>query len=151
VGTISAMVRPESAFKATVSTAVAQFNSLIGLFNWNWKQIDMSHKIAAGLFHYDNNRNFGKQLFSSIARNYQPLQQVAGYSYAQFDVITGSASRVDYFGGATFTTKENQTGDSGISLGNYISANIDGEVTGNFREWILTSPLHMHEYGHTFD
>jgi hypothetical protein len=68
--------------------------------------------------------------------------------------LSGKVDRVDYFGGATFATNENdpnsRTG-SGISLGNYININNPGEIEGDFETYVIENPLYMHEYGHTFD
>lgn len=57
---------------------------------------------------------------------------------------------VDYFGGATFVTDE-FGGYGGMSLGNYINTNIRDEIIGSFQSRVISDPLYMHEYGHTFD
>lgn len=59
--------------------------------------------------------------------------------------------RIDYFGGATFSTSENVTNFgawAGASHGNYIFTKIKDEVTGKFRDYVLSNGLYMHEYGH---
>ena len=62
--------------------------------------------------------------------------------------------RVDYFGGATFSTSENVTYPGawwGASHGNYINVKIGGRIDGKFKDYVTSNPLYMHEYGHTFD
>lgn len=63
---------------------------------------------------------------------------------------SGKTDRVDYLGGATFSTHEYGNGP-GVSLGNYINVNNTGIVSGNFDDYILTDPTYMHEYGHYID
>ena len=63
----------------------------------------------------------------------------------------GNIDRVDYFGGATFATRENSRRSGGISLGNYINVSIFDQFLGNFDDRIISDPLFMHEYWHTFD
>ena len=38
---------------------------------------------------------------------------------------------------------------NGVTLGNYININIKDEITGSFRDRVISDPLFMHEYGHT--
>lgn len=144
-GFISAALRPGATLaKATLATSVVHVNSYLGIFN-GWKKVDMTHKLAAGLFHYDNNQSLAKQVEHSFARGAEGLQVFGGYAYSQFNVTMGNADLVDYFGGATFTIQENSRG-WGVSLGNYINAGISDKYRG-----VPGDPLLMHEYGHTFD
>ena len=81
-------------------------------------------------------------------------QSLIGQGYTQGRNAFGNVPRIDYFGGATFATNENDpsviTGN-GVSLGNFININIPRNITGNFDEYVLSNPLYMHEYGHTID
>ena len=51
----------------------------------------------------------------------------------------------------TFITNENAGYRDGVALGNYINININDKITGSFRNRVISDPLFMHEYGHTFD
>lgn len=80
------------------------------------------------------------------------LQSGGGYNYTQLRNIGGYIDRVDYFGGATFATDEySRVGRQGVSLGNYINMDINDAIEGNFADRVISDPLFMHEYGHTFD
>lgn len=60
-------------------------------------------------------------------------------------------NRVDYLGGVTFATRENAGYNDGVSIGNYINTNIYNQITGDFKNYVVNSPMYMHEYGHTID
>lgn len=79
------------------------------------------------------------------------LQTWTGYNYTQIRNTAGKVDRVDYLGGATFATNEKAGYRDGISLGNYININISDKIIGDFGQRVLSDPLFMHEYGHTFD
>jgi len=64
--------------------------------------------------------------------------------------MAGNVDRVDYFGGATWATRENAGKRDGLALGNFINININDRITGSFQDRVLADPLFMHEYGHTF-
>ena len=102
-------------------------------------------KILMGKAYTDN-------LWHGISRStWERPQSWAGYNYTQFRNASGNVDRVDYFGGATWATRENYDGnDRGISIGNYINMRIDNEITGSFESRVLSDHLFMHEYGHTF-
>jgi RHS repeat-associated protein len=109
-------------------------------------------KINNGLFATDKNKNFFGRVWQFTARfNWEALQTIVGNLYTQGRNIGGRVDRVDYFGGATFATKENSNKWDGVTLGNYININIPDEITGNFKDRVLSDPLYMHEFGHTFD
>ena len=38
-----------------------------------------------------------------------------------------------------------------FTLGNYISIDLPGEITGDFETFVTQTPLYMHEYGHYID
>jgi len=103
-------------------------------------------------YYLDANRNFLGQTWQGISRfSWELPQNTLGYNVSQIRNAFGKVDRVDYFGGATFSTRENQDGRRGVSLGNYINVSITGEITGNFEDRVINDPLFMHEYGHTFD
>ena len=87
-------------------------------------------------------------LLQGISRNtWEGLQSWAGYNYTQFRNAGGNVDRVDYFGGVTWATKENDR-YRGLSFGNYINMSIDDEITSSFQDRVLSDPWFMHEYGH---
>lgn len=111
---------------------------------------------AAGIWlgkgYTDGNRNMLGQAWQGISRHtWEGLQTWAGYNYTQARNTAGKIDRVDYLGGATFATNEDAGYRDGVSLGNYININISDRITGDFGQWVITDPLYMHEYGHTFD
>jgi len=111
-----------------------------------------SFRLDNGLFATDKDRNFWARTWQFTSRfTWEAFQTSVGFSYTTGRNIGGRVDRVDYFGGATFATKENQDYRDGVSLGNYININISDEITGSFRDRVLSDPLFMHEYGHTFD
>ena len=79
------------------------------------------------------------------------MQTSIGNVYTQVRNSNGNVSRVDYFGGATFATNENAMYEDGVSIGNFININIKDRISGNFKDYLLSNPLYMHEYGHTID
>jgi hypothetical protein len=89
------------------------------------------------------------QLFSRWT--WELPQTALGKGYSHTSNIVGAVDRVDYFGGATFVTRTNQDSRWGISLGNYINVSISDDIDGSFEERVVSDPLFMHEYGHTFD
>lgn len=113
---------------------------------------DNSLKILMGKAYTDENRGFLGGLWQGISRfTWEGLQTWTGYNYTQIRNTAGRVDRVDYLGGATFATNENAGYRDGISLGNYININISDGITGDFEQRVISDPLFMHEYGHTFD
>ena len=117
--------------------------------------MDNHFKLIGGLFQIDeNDKNMWSVAGKILSRwTWESTQTFAGLGYSHFRNLFGDVDRVDYLGGATYVTKENYTGKyaGGISLGNYININLDGEITGNFADFVINNPTYMHEYGHTFD
>lgn len=109
-------------------------------------------KIWGGLFQTDSHLSTSDRLMQLLSRfTWEAPQNQLGYSYTQWRNDFGNVDRVDYLGGATFATKENQDGRDGVSMGSYININIDDEIEGDFVDRVISDPLFMHEYGHTFD
>jgi RHS repeat-associated protein len=144
----------------TYGTTIANIPNLaiLGAIYGDPKQmIKNSFRINNGLFKTDKNKNFFAKLWQFTSRiTWEATQTFGGYYFTQGKNVAGMVDRVDYFGGATFAIQENVTnyhGWSGVSLGNYINAKIDGifdeDVEGG---WINGAEgLYWHEYGHTFD
>ena len=92
--------------------------------------------------------NFGQAL---SRYTWEGIQTWLGYNVSQIRNTIGDVDRVDYFGGATFSTGENQHSRWGVSIGHNINIDITDEIQGNFQDRVISDPLFMHEYGHTFD
>lgn len=129
-------------------TAVNTATSMVSNFN-------NAARIMAGKYYLNERVSFGDQLLHGLSRfTWEGVQTWAGYNYSQIRNTAGKTDRVDYFGGVTFSTSEKVTnfnGWEGASHGNFILTKITGEITGDFRDYVLSNPLYMHEYGHTFD
>ena len=122
-----------------------------GAINDGWSGMGRAGKLFLGNF-YLNEQEPWLGMWQGFSRHtWEMLNTFVGQGYTQGRNAMGNVSRVDYFGGATFATLENSNKRNGVSLGNFININIKGEITGSFDERVLTDPLFMHEYGHTFD
>jgi len=123
-----------------------------GLFFGSWKQFKQAGKIFLGNFYLRQNRSFLVAIAEGVSRHtWEFPQTLLGTTWAQVLNIFGLADRVDYADGATFTTSEARSRRSGMSLGNFIYISIDDHINGPFRERLISDPLFMHEYGHSFD
>ncbi len=123
-----------------------------GIFNGDWDRLKNTGKLFTGNFYLDGNRNFLGQTLQGIGRfSWELPQTTIGHSVSQIRNSFGGTDRVDYFGGATFSTAENQETRNGVSIGNFINLNLRDEITGSFEDRVISDPIFMHEYGHTFD
>ena len=123
-----------------------------GVFRGDWSVLGNTWKQFAGNFYLDGKRNFFGQTLQGLGRfSWELPQSTIGHGVSQVRNAFGGVDRVDYFGGATFSTAENQTSAYGVSIGNHINMSIDDAITGGFADWVINDPLFMHEYGHTFD
>lgn len=104
-----------------------------------------SHKIYAGLTKTDSDKSGRKRAWELISRfTWQGPQTTAGLMYSQFANTAFDAQRVQYYGGATFTT--NPRFSSSVTLGSFINLGEDGQANvGTFGDGGYTF---MHEYGH---
>jgi len=137
----------------SIDFGVTYFGTLFnGDTEWGGHRFENSLKLIGGLFQTDENQGFWANAGMLLSRwTWESPQEIAGLGYSHYRNFTGDISRVDYLGGATFATNENTPGGEGISLGSYININLDGEITGNFADFVKSNPGYMHEYGHTFD
>ena len=116
------------------------------------QRFNNSLKLIGGLFQTDEKKGFWENTGCLLSRwTWESPQNLAGLGYSHFQNFRGRVDRVDYLGGATFATDENNSKGGGISLGSYININLDGEITGNFTDFVKNNPVYMHEYGHTLD
>ena len=109
-----------------------------------------------GNFYLDEN-NFLGGIWQGFSRHtWESLNSFVGHSYSQIRNTGGLTDHVKYFGGATFSIRENVdefNGWRGVSIGNYINAKIENEFEEDVKGgWINGAEgLYWHEYGHTFD
>jgi hypothetical protein len=109
-----------------------------------------------GNFYLDEN-NFLGGIWQGFSRHtWESLNSFVGHSYSQIRNTGGLTDHVKYFGGATFSIRENVDEFNnwrGVSLGNYINAKIENELNIEFSGgWIYSeNGLFWHEYGHTKD
>ena len=109
-------------------------------------------KILMGRAYTDENRGFLGGLWQGISRHtWEGLQTWVGYNFTQARNTAGGVDRVDYLGGATFATGENRDSRWGVTISNYINISITDEIGDDFEGRVISDPLFMHEYGHTFD
>ena len=162
-------VDEDGEFLGTIITAIGGFVVAIGksigaLFSKNtkekasdaWKDYGKSVKTAwridVGLFKMDPNKNFWQKAWELTSRlTWQLPQTIVGNLWSHGRNIAGDVDRVDYFGGATFVTNENESKQNGVTLGSYININLWYDVDKNFEEYLLETPIYMHEYGHYLD
>ncbi|WP_298900882.1 RHS repeat-associated core domain-containing protein [uncultured Psychroserpens sp.] len=123
-----------------------------GAFTGDWSRLGNAAEILVGNFYLDENKSFFGGVWEGVSRySWQFLQTFVGGSYSQIKNTFGKVDRVDFFGGATFVTNENDSetnNGNGVSIGNFININIPGEIDQDFDNYILQDPLFMHEYGH---
>jgi len=126
---------------------------IVGLFSGGIKEANKRAsndiKIWGGLFQTDSDKNFVGRLWQLVSRfTWELSQTIMGFYYTQGRNLGGNVDRVDYYGGATFATKENASKNNGLSLGSFINMNNRDRIEGSFDKYILTNPMYMHEYGH---
>ena len=162
-------VDEDGEFLGTIITAIGGFVVAIGksigaLFSKNPKEkasdawndygesVKTAWRIDVGLFKMDPNKNFWQKTWELTSRfTWQLPQTIIGNLWSHGRNIAGDVDRVDFFGGATFVTNENENKQNGVTLGNYININLWYDVEGNFEDYLLTEPMYMHEYGHYLD
>lgn len=123
----------------------------VGAFNGGWKGVGNGAKTFLGNFYLDENEWLGGIWQGFSRHTWEMLQSFVGEGYTHVKNAFGEVDRVDYFGGATFATKENSESRFGVSIGNYINVNIKDKIKGKFDDRVISDPLFMHEYGHTLD
>lgn len=136
-------------YTAFATSAISSLTTAASLIS----DFDNGMRIFAGRFYIDENRGFWGGMLQSLSHaTWEGFQNWIGYNLGHFRNMAGDVDRVDYFGGATFITNENASRQNGVSLGGFININIRGEIPSNvsFEQFVLTTPLYMHEYGHTF-
>ena len=124
----------------------------LGLINDGLKGIGNCLELILGNFYLDENRDMFSNIIRGTSRHsYEMLQTLFGHTLSQYYNVIGMTSRVDFLGGATFSTFEKEKVYKGVSIGNYINIWNKERVTGVFDKYVSITPIYMHEYGHTFD
>lgn len=132
--------------------AVSGLGLVGGAVKSGWHGIGRSLQLTFGNFYLDENINVINGALKGLSRHtYEFLQTFIGHSYSQLNNSLGLTTRVDYLGGATFSSFENNHKSRGISIGNYINIWNHNNITGDFVSYVKSHPLYMHEYGHTID
>lgn len=156
-GIVGAVTGPAIGMNLNPFTEASVLNGLYhGVFNGNWNKLGNAGKISLGNFYLDENRTFFGGVWRGVSRFTRGKKNMmVGSAYTHFQNATGKVDRVDFFGGATFATNENNSSisgnGSGVSLGNFVNINISGEIEGVFDTYLLNNGLYMHEYGHYLD
>ena len=141
----------------TSITSLNQFGAIWGVIkgfsSGDWTILNNSFKIAIGSFYIDENRTFMGGLWQGISRHtWEHPQTSIGSDFNQLMNMIGEVDRVDYLGGATYSTGEGREGSEyGITIGSFIKMKINGKIEGDFTEYVLSNSLFMHEYGHYID
>ena len=113
---------------------------------------EISGKIFLGNFYLDENEFWRGAWHGYLRHTYELLQTGFGYDYSMMRNVFSPVDRVDYLGGTTFVTDENSNDQQGVSIGNYANIDIYGQIgSGSFDSFVTSTPLYMHEYGHTID
>jgi len=115
-------------------------------------------RVFMGQYYFDENMGHG--FLQALTRySWEFPQTWAGYNYTQFRNTGGYVDRVDYLGGATFATDENNGTITpinlsgliwGVTLGSFINISIPKEIDMSFRDYVFNDhQIYLHEYGHT--
>ena len=120
---------------------------------WDWSRTENGWKIDMGLLETDPNKSGWGRFWEVVSRfTWQSPQVFTGYGLSLVKNIGGAVDRVEYLGDATYVINENweKTRKQGVTLGNYINIDMEGEVSYNesFSEYVTRDNLFMHEFGH---
>ena len=134
-------------------TSIGVLGLVGGAINNGWKGLVNGAKLFLGNFYLDENDWLGG-VWQGVSRHtWEMPQSMTGQAVSQFFNATDNVRRVDYLGGATFSTiKVNASSkEKGVTIGNNIVAWNYDAISGNFDDYVIQKPLYMHEYGHTID
>lgn len=109
------------------------------------KGVKNSLKMVTGMFYLDENKSFFGGIWEGLSRfSFEIIQNYIGHGAAQLTNGLGYINRVDYLGGATFSTGNFTKGS--VTLGN----NILLMASDNYISFTIGSSAYttMHEYGH---
>jgi len=124
-----------------------------GIANGGMKGVENGAKLLLGNFYLDENDWLGGVWQGFSRHTIGMVQSVLGQGLSQYYNTFGYTDRVDYLGGATFSTikVDNYKKEHGITLGNFINVWNGEYISGDFDDYVIQHPLYMHEYGHTID
>ena len=107
-------------------------------------------KVFFGLFYFDS--KYPHAITQALTRfTTERLQTWVGYNYSHSRNALGDVERVDYYGGATFLTNDRTNKRQGITWGNYINIDLNASIGMDFKKYVLSDQMFMHEYGHSID
>lgn len=135
-------------------TALSSASGILrGVTTGNWNTFKNSAQIFLGNYYLDENASFLGGVLQGYSRHsWEILQNGLGLSLNQFRNTLWRVDRVDYLAGATFSTNESsQRGGGCTSLGAFMAIRIVNEIGSDFEGKVISDPVFMHEYGHTFD
>lgn len=118
-----------------------------GAINDGWDGLGRAGKLFLGNFYLNKNEPWLGMWQGFTRHTWEMPQSWLGQTVSQVLNTSGITDKVEYWGGATFSTTRNQ--DIAVSIGNYI--NVRTQAYTDFDSYILTDQTVMHEYGHTFD
>ena len=117
-----------------------------------WSKTRKAWRIDIGAFKTDKFLPGRVRFNKFISRwTWELIQTSLGLTLAQAKNFVGAVDRVDYFHGVTFATNEHGNANQGVSLGNYINIDMTDAITGDFESFVISNPMFMHEFGHTYD
>lgn len=138
-------------FYAYAQGGVGISGIVTGVLNEGLKGMYQGLEVFLGNFYVDENSFIGGVIQGISRHTWEMMQTFVGETWATIANSAKGADRVDFLGGATFTTIENSDEGQGVTLGNYITIKNKGEIEGKFDEYVINNPMYMHEYGHTID
>jgi len=118
-----------------------------GAVNSDGQGFNKAAKLFFGNFYLDENSFWGGVGQGISRHTWEFLQTGIGHGVSQVFNTAGITDKVEYYGGATFSTTRDDR--IAVSIGNFI--NVRTKEYTNFADYILTDYDVMHEYGHTFD
>ena len=130
-------------------TGVGALGMIGGAINDGWGGLSRAGKTFLGNFYLDENNWLGGVWQGFSRHTWEMPQSWLGQTVSQVLNTSGITDKVEYWGGATFSTTSNQK--IAVSIGNYI--NVRTQQYDNFDDYILSEEgqIARHEYGHTFD
>lgn len=105
------------------------------------------------LFISNSKYSLSKNVLHIISRHsYELLQSYLGLTISLLRVLLNQYTKIEYFDSTIYIVNEEISNNlGGISIANFININIYNKINVPFDEYLLNSPLFMHEYGHYLD
>ena len=135
-------------------TAVGILGMVGGAINDGGDGLGRAGKLFLGNFYLDENNWLGGVWHGFTRHTWEVINTFLGHSYSHIRNSFSLTDHVEYWGGATFSIRENAPdGWRGVSLGNYINVKLYGEFDRDHEgSWVYgENGLYLHEYGHIKD